>query len=90
MLAFVVIVSVDVPELLATEGGLNPHVAPLGNPAHESVTMPVNPKAGLTMMGEFAESPAVTGDGETEPARTPKPGAVVLNSAAIAGKAQPQ
>ena len=76
-------VRVDVPELLFIEGGLNAHVAPLGNPVHERATVPLNPKAGATVTVDVAEFPAVRGAGDNAVASTPKPGEVVLSSTAI-------
>jgi len=60
----VVTVSVEVPELLARDGGLNAQLAPLGKPAHESVTAALNPKVGAAVTIDVAELPAVTGVGD--------------------------
>ena len=76
MLAPVVIVSDDLPELLAMEAGLNAQVTPLGSPAHDSATAPLNPKVGATVTVDLAEFPAVTGLGDNAVARTSKPDGV--------------
>ena len=54
----VVIVRLEVPELLATEGGLKAQVAPVGSPAQESVTVLLNPNTDVKVTVEVAEAPA--------------------------------
>lgn len=76
-------VTTDDPALLTIAGGLKPHVAPLGNPEHESVTEPLNPKVGSTVRVEVAELPAVTLPGDKGLAESSKPGGVVLSSTPI-------
>jgi hypothetical protein len=61
----VVTVSCEVPEP-ATDEGLNEHVALLGNPGQERVTVALNPFSGVMVMVEVALPPAeiVAGDSE--------------------------
>jgi hypothetical protein len=80
--AVVVIVSVDVPELLAMDAGLKAQVTPAGNPgAQVSATDWLNPKVGDTFIVEVTELPAVTGDNAL--AESANPGGVVLNKTLI-------
>jgi hypothetical protein len=76
----VVMVSVDVPELLAIVGRVNAQLAPLGKPAHERRTVELKPKIGLTVTVEVAESAGVTVAGDNALADNSKPGGVVLNN----------
>ena len=63
----VAIVSVDVP--VVSEAGLNAQVAPAGRPLQLSVTVPVNPLVGETLVVELPDCPGpatVTGVAPTE------------------------
>ena len=80
VLVVVVIVSVDLPELPAIVGGLNPQEAPVGKPTQESPTEPLKPNVGFTDTVELAEFPAVTGAGENALAESSKPAGVVLSN----------
>jgi hypothetical protein len=81
-LAFVVMVRVDVPELLAIEGGLKAQVAPVGSPVQESGSAPSYPKVGVTVTVDVAEEPAVTVPGFKAAADSAKPAGVVLSNTA--------
>jgi hypothetical protein len=78
--AATLIVSTDVPELFAIEGGLKAQLEPVGSPAQESVTAVLNPKVGAAVTVEVAEFPAVTVAGDNPLAESSKPGAVLLRS----------
>lgn len=80
VLVVVVSVSVDIPELPAIVGGLNPQEAPVGKPAQERTTELLKPNVGITNTVEVAEFPAVTGAGEAALAETSKPAGVVLSN----------
>jgi len=79
----VVMVTTDVPELLLIEAGLNPQLAPLGKPEHESVTALWNPKVGAAVTVDVAKVPAITEEGLNTVAENIKPGGVVLSCTAI-------
>ena|SRR5271166_4074393 len=82
MLALVVIVRADVPELLAIEGGLKAQLAPLGSPTQERLTVPVNPNAGVRLTVDAAEEPAAMVPGDKAVADSPNPGGVVFSTTA--------
>jgi hypothetical protein len=82
VLPIVVTVRVDVPEAPGIDAGLNWQVAPLGNPAQESVTVPVNPRVGLTFTVEVDELPDVTAAGDKGEAERAKLGAVLFKRTA--------
>jgi len=75
--AVVLIVSVEVPELLATEVGDNAHVGagvPPPVTTQVSVTVPVKPAVEPTVIVEVADPPAATEAGESAPAEIVKSG----------------
>ena len=86
MLELVVMVTFDVPKLLAIDEGLKLQVAPLGSPGQESVTVPVNPNVGFTVTVEVVEKPAITVAGARAEADIAKFGAVVFKRTTTAGK----
>ena len=61
-------VSVDVPELFATELGLNEHVGagvpPPVMPLQAKLTVPLKPLVGVTVIAEVADPPADTEAGK--------------------------
>ena len=83
VLDVIVIVKDEIPELLATDGGLKVQVAPVGSPAHEKVTVWLNPKLRITLTVEVAEFPAVVFAGEL--AESSNPGGAMLRSTPAPG-----
>jgi hypothetical protein len=87
--AVVLIVSVDVPELLATEVGANAHVGagvPPPVTAHVSATVPVKPAVEPTVIVEVADPPAATEAGEIAPAEIVKSGVAGAPTARVTGE----
>jgi len=79
----VAIVSADVPDALAILAGLKEHVAPLGNPLHDRVTVLLKPKFDIATIAAFAELPAVTGDGDNALTERSNPDGVVFSSTPV-------
>jgi hypothetical protein len=87
--AVVLIVSVDVPELLATEVGANAHVGagvPPPVTTQVSVTVPVKPAVEPTVIVEVADPPAATEAGESAPAEIVKSGVGGAPTASVTGE----